>query len=88
MILGVTPKAEQKVSAKLLEMARKLRMNTEARKNLFCALMSADDYLDALDAEVDRHGINAPLVEILRSPAPAGFVELFDARDAARSANR
>ena len=48
----------------------------------------ADDFFDALDAEVDRHGIDLPLVEILRSPAPAGFVELFNARDAARSANR
>jgi hypothetical protein len=48
----------------------------------------ADDYLDAIAADVDRHGIDLPLVEILRSPAPAGFVELFQARDAARSANR
>ncbi len=48
----------------------------------------ADDFLEALDADVDRHGIDLPLVEILRSPAPAGFVELFNARDAARSANR
>lgn len=47
-----------------------------------------DDFLEALDADVDRHGIDLPLVEILRSPAPAGFVELFNARDAARSANR
>jgi hypothetical protein len=52
------------------------------------ALGPADNYLDALDADVDRHGIDLPLVEILRSPAPAGFVELFQARDAARSANR
>jgi len=52
------------------------------------ALGPADDYLDALDTDVDRHGIDLPLVEILRSPAPAGFVELFQARDAARSANR
>jgi hypothetical protein len=52
------------------------------------ALGPADDYLDALDADVDRHGIDLPLVEILRSPAPAGFVELFHSRDAARSANR
>lgn len=52
------------------------------------ALAPADDFLDALDAEVDRHGIDLPLVEILRSPAPAGFVELFNTRDAARSANR
>jgi hypothetical protein len=52
------------------------------------ALGPADDYRDALDADVDRHGIDLPLVESLRSPAPAGFVELFQARDAARSANR
>jgi hypothetical protein len=52
------------------------------------ALGPADDYLDALDAEVDRHGIDLPLVEILRTPAPAGFSSMFDARDAARSANR
>ena len=48
----------------------------------------ADDFFDALDADVDSHGIDLPLVEILRSPAPAGFVELFNAWDAARSANR
>lgn len=48
----------------------------------------ADDFLEALDADVDRHGIDVPLVEVIRSPAPAGFVELFNARDAARSANR
>ena len=61
MILGVTPKAEQKVSAKLLEMARKLRMNSEARKNLFCALMSADDYLDAFErlVKVDKAAAGA-----------------------------
>jgi nucleolar MIF4G domain-containing protein 1 len=37
-------------------MARKMRMNTEARKNLFCALMSADDYLDAFErlVKVDK----------------------------------
>jgi hypothetical protein len=31
-------------------------MNTDARKNLFCALMSADDYLDAFErlVKVDK----------------------------------
>jgi nucleolar MIF4G domain-containing protein 1 len=49
-------KVEEKFSSKLLEMARKLRMNTDARKNLFCALMSADDYLDAFErlVKVDK----------------------------------
>ena len=48
----------------------------------------AEDLLASLDDDVDEHGFDRPLVEILRSPAPAGFVELFQARDAARSANR
>jgi len=47
----------------------------------------ADDFLDALDAEVDRLGIDLPLVEAIRSPAPAGFSVLFNERDAARSAS-
>ncbi|XP_033227249.1 nucleolar MIF4G domain-containing protein 1 [Belonocnema kinseyi] len=38
-----------KFSAKLLELARKQRMNTDARRNVFCILMSAEDYLDAFE---------------------------------------
>ncbi|XP_034936056.1 nucleolar MIF4G domain-containing protein 1 [Chelonus insularis] len=36
-------------SEKLLELARKQRMNTEIRKNIFCILMTAEDYLDAFE---------------------------------------
>lgn len=36
-------------SAKLLELARKQRMNTDIRKDIFCILMSAEDYLDAFE---------------------------------------
>ncbi len=57
--------AESKFSAKLLKMARKMRMNTEARKNLFCALMSADDYLDAFER----------LVKVDKAAAAAGTRE-------------
>ena len=46
-------------------MARKMRMNTEARKNLFCALMSADDYLDAFER----------LVKVDKAAAAAGTRE-------------
>lgn len=47
----------------------------------------ADDHLDALHADFLAHGTDKPVVEILRTPAPAGFTTLFDERDAARSAN-
>ncbi|KAJ8931819.1 hypothetical protein NQ314_015215 [Rhamnusium bicolor] len=34
---------------KLLELARKQRMNTDTRRNIFCIIMSAEDYLDAFE---------------------------------------
>ncbi|CAL9698103.1 unnamed protein product [Knipowitschia caucasica] len=36
-------------SAKVLDLARKQRMNTEVRRNIFCVLMTSEDYLDAFD---------------------------------------
>lgn len=36
-------------SQKLLDLARKQRMNTEMRKNIFCIIMSAEDYMDAFE---------------------------------------
>lgn len=36
-------------SATILELAKKQRMNTDDRKNIFCVLMSAEDYLDAFE---------------------------------------
>ncbi|KAK7881765.1 hypothetical protein WMY93_030174 [Mugilogobius chulae] len=38
-----------KFSAKVLELARKQRMNTEVRRNIFCVLMTSEDYLDAFE---------------------------------------
>ncbi|XP_054007789.1 nucleolar MIF4G domain-containing protein 1 homolog [Hylaeus anthracinus] len=34
---------------KILELAQKQRMNTYTRKNIFCILMTAEDYLDAFE---------------------------------------
>ncbi|XP_074115780.1 nucleolar MIF4G domain-containing protein 1 [Cotesia typhae] len=36
-------------SQQILELARKQRMNTDVRRNIFCILMSAEDYLDAFE---------------------------------------
>ncbi|KAJ8911639.1 hypothetical protein NQ315_005984 [Exocentrus adspersus] len=36
-------------SEKLLALAQKQRMNTDTRRNIFCILMSAEDYLDAFE---------------------------------------
>uniref|UniRef100_A0A8C5KCK3 Nucleolar MIF4G domain-containing protein 1 n=1 Tax=Jaculus jaculus TaxID=51337 RepID=A0A8C5KCK3_JACJA len=37
------------VSAKMLELARKQRMNTDIRRNIFCTVMTSEDYLDAFE---------------------------------------
>lgn len=36
-------------SAKVLKLARKQRMNTEVRRNIFCVIMTSEDYLDAFE---------------------------------------
>lgn len=40
---------KQKYSEKILELARKQRMNTDVRRDIFCVLMTAEDYLDAFE---------------------------------------
>ncbi|XP_025414440.1 nucleolar MIF4G domain-containing protein 1 [Sipha flava] len=47
---------------KLLEMAKKYRMNTDTRKNIFCILFTAEDYLDAFNKLV-RLGLKGPQQE-------------------------
>ncbi|MGH0189187.1 UNVERIFIED_CONTAM: hypothetical protein FKN15_033889 [Acipenser sinensis] len=37
------------VSSKILELARKQRMNTDIRRNIFCVLMTSEDFLDAFE---------------------------------------
>ena len=47
---GETPRVEkEEFSAKLLELARKMRMNTDTRRRIFCLLMSSEDYLDCAE---------------------------------------
>ncbi|XP_074477756.1 nucleolar MIF4G domain-containing protein 1 [Sebastes fasciatus] len=41
--------AEGQFSAKVLELARKQRMNTEVRRNIFCVIMTSEDFLDAFE---------------------------------------
>ncbi len=40
---------EPQYSTALLEMARKQRMNTEVRRNIFCILMTAEDFIEAFE---------------------------------------
>jgi len=40
---------EELYSEQLLELARKQRMNTDDRRNIFCIIMSAEDYIDAFE---------------------------------------
>uniref|UniRef100_A0A1A7X724 Nucleolar MIF4G domain-containing protein 1 n=1 Tax=Iconisemion striatum TaxID=60296 RepID=A0A1A7X724_9TELE len=40
---------EGQFSHKVLELARKQRMNTEVRRNIFCVLMTSEDYIDAFE---------------------------------------
>ncbi|XP_064018881.1 nucleolar MIF4G domain-containing protein 1 [Pogoniulus pusillus] len=54
MIDDKTSKSQQKlrvgkVSSKILELARKLRMNTDIRRSIFCVLMTSEDFLDAFE---------------------------------------
>ncbi|XP_037374765.1 nucleolar MIF4G domain-containing protein 1 [Talpa occidentalis] len=37
------------VSAKILELARKQRMNTDVRRNIFCTIVTSEDFLDAFE---------------------------------------
>ncbi|XP_052902558.1 nucleolar MIF4G domain-containing protein 1 homolog [Anopheles moucheti] len=46
---GTAPVSEGQYSAQLLELARQQRMNTDDRRNVFCIVMSAEDYLDAFE---------------------------------------
>ncbi|MBN3275297.1 NOM1 protein, partial [Polyodon spathula] len=51
-MIGSTTQQKQpagQVSAKILELARKQRMNTDIRRNIFCVLMTSEDFLDAFE---------------------------------------
>ncbi|VEN41663.1 unnamed protein product [Callosobruchus maculatus] len=42
-------KTDNNYSANILELARQQHMNTDTRRNIFCIIMSAEDYLDAFN---------------------------------------
>ncbi|CAL8313708.1 unnamed protein product [Merluccius merluccius] len=44
-----TPAPGGQFSAKVLELARKQRMNTDVRRNIFCVVITSEDYLDAYE---------------------------------------
>jgi len=48
-VTGSKSAGEVEQSHELLELARKMRMNTEVRKKIFCLIMSAEDYLEATE---------------------------------------
>ncbi|XP_077897054.1 nucleolar MIF4G domain-containing protein 1 isoform X2 [Ictidomys tridecemlineatus] len=37
------------ISSKMLDLARKQRMNTDVRRNIFCTIMTSEDFLDAFE---------------------------------------
>ncbi|XP_078393240.1 nucleolar MIF4G domain-containing protein 1 [Cetorhinus maximus] len=54
MIDNTSTKIQEQValgegSGKIMELARKQRMNTDIRKNIFCVMMTSEDYLDAFE---------------------------------------
>ncbi|NXJ14379.1 NOM1 protein, partial [Odontophorus gujanensis] len=54
MISNTDSKAQQKlhigkVSSKIMELARKQRMNTDIRRSIFCVLMTSEDFMDAFE---------------------------------------
>ncbi|NWV62766.1 NOM1 protein, partial [Malurus elegans] len=54
MISDTKSQAQQKlhvgkVSAKIMELARKMRMNTDIRRSIFCVLMMSEDFMDAFE---------------------------------------
>uniref|UniRef100_A0A3B1KA21 Nucleolar MIF4G domain-containing protein 1 n=1 Tax=Astyanax mexicanus TaxID=7994 RepID=A0A3B1KA21_ASTMX len=43
------PAKGEQFSAKVLDLARKQRMNTDIRRNIFCVIMTSEDYMDAFE---------------------------------------
>ncbi|XP_023321469.1 nucleolar MIF4G domain-containing protein 1 [Eurytemora carolleeae] len=46
---GDQGKKKEEFSTQLLQLAKKMRMNTEQRKNIFCLIMSSEDYIEATE---------------------------------------
>ena len=46
---SMTAEMGHSYSSELLELARKMRMNTDVRRSIFCTVMSAEDYIDGFE---------------------------------------
>ncbi|XP_073843771.1 nucleolar MIF4G domain-containing protein 1 homolog [Musca autumnalis] len=46
---GEAASKSERFSEQLLKLAKQQKMNTEERRNIFCIIMSADDYIDAFE---------------------------------------
>ena len=55
-------------SDKLLALARKMRMNTDIRRQIFCILMSAEDFSDAAEKLVKLGTKNQTEREVIAYP--------------------
>ncbi|XP_077863805.1 nucleolar MIF4G domain-containing protein 1-like [Saccoglossus kowalevskii] len=44
-----TIEVHNKVSSKIMDLSRKQRMNTDTRRNIFCAIVTSEDFVDAFD---------------------------------------
>ncbi|KAM4798072.1 nucleolar MIF4G domain-containing protein 1 isoform X2 [Urocitellus parryii] len=44
------------ISSKMLDLARKQRMNTDVRRNIFCTMMTSEDFLDAFEKLLKQEG--------------------------------
>ncbi|XP_064361819.1 nucleolar MIF4G domain-containing protein 1 isoform X2 [Dromaius novaehollandiae] len=78
MIVGTNSKTQQKlhigkVSSKIMELARKQRMNTDIRRGIFCVLMTSEDFLDAFEKLLKRRHITPSMRFWL-----ASFVDMKD----------
>jgi nucleolar MIF4G domain-containing protein 1 len=49
---NIYPLKKEEFSTQLLQLAKKMRMNTEQRKNIFCLIMSSEDYIEATERSV------------------------------------
>ncbi|XP_052550849.1 nucleolar MIF4G domain-containing protein 1 isoform X2 [Tympanuchus pallidicinctus] len=78
MINNTDSKTQQKlhigkVSSKIMELARKQRMNTDIRRSIFCVLMTSEDFMDAFEKLLKRRHITPSMHFWL-----ANFVDMKD----------
>ena len=61
---------------KMLQLAAAQRMNTEVRRQIFCIIMSGEDYIDAFEKLLSLD-LQGKLVGVVLSPPPPPFIFIF-----------